>query len=220
MAVDATTTATTAQSANALSRSTLADNFDTFLTLLTAQLQNQDPLSPMDSNQFTQQLVQFSQVEQQIRTNEQLDSLITQNKAALSGTALSYLGRDAIMQSDRTVLSNSAAVWSYNMPDDAKNLTIEVRDSTGRTVYSTTTADRSQGSHLFSWDGRNASGTAQADGVYQLVVTAKDGDDASMTVPITTRETVIGIDLTSENPYVMTASGSHDLSTIHAILDN
>ncbi|MEZ6022857.1 MAG: flagellar hook capping FlgD N-terminal domain-containing protein [Hyphomonadaceae bacterium] len=74
------------------SRQRLSDNYDTFLVLLTAQLQNQDPLAPMDSTEFTQQLVQYSQVEQQIRTNEQLEGLVGQYQAASAGAALSYLG--------------------------------------------------------------------------------------------------------------------------------
>ena len=71
----------------------MSSNFDTFLTLLTTQLQNQDPLSPMDSNQFTQQLVQFSQVEQQINSNKNLESLISLTKNQTSVDAVSYLGK-------------------------------------------------------------------------------------------------------------------------------
>src|SRR5476649_2407617 len=86
VAAAATAAASTAQK-------TLAGNFNTFLTLLTTQLQNQDPLSPMDSNQFTQQLVQFSQVEQQINTNDNLKSLITQGTNQTGAYAVSYLGK-------------------------------------------------------------------------------------------------------------------------------
>ncbi|HZZ11369.1 MAG TPA: flagellar hook capping FlgD N-terminal domain-containing protein, partial [Paraburkholderia sp.] len=70
----------------------LAGNFDTFLTLLTTQLQNQDPLSPMDSTQFTQQLVAFSGVEQQINTNNNLQSLIALNQSQQAASAVSYIG--------------------------------------------------------------------------------------------------------------------------------
>ncbi len=219
MAIDPVTGVTIPETGTALSRSTLADNFDTFLTLLTAQLQNQDPLAPMDSQQFTQQLVQFSQVEQQIETNEQLGAMLNQSRAAAAGTALSYLGKDAILASDRTVLSNDAANWSYSLPDAASNMKIEVRDARGRTVYSTTGADRSAGSHLFTWDGRNNSGIAQPDGVYQIVVTAKDSSGATITPTVSTREQIIGIDLASDNPQVLTPSGTHELSIIRAILD-
>lgn len=218
MTVDATSGASASAAADSLSRKTLAGNFDSFLTLLTAQLQHQDPLSPMDSNQFTQQLVQFSQVEQQIQTNENLSSLLDQSKAAAAGAALSYLGRDAVLQSSTTALGTNGALWAYNLPSGASSLKIEVRDSSNRTVYTTTTGDRSSGSHAFTWDGKNSAGVAQAAGAYTLVVTAKDSDGNTITPSITTRETVIGLDLGADNPTVLTASGTHDLSTIRAIL--
>src|ERR1700754_3933826 len=100
--ITGTGTTGTGSSTAATDRNTLASNYDTFLVLLTAQLQNQDPLAPMDSTQFTQQLVQFSQVEQQIRTNEQLEGLVGQYKASSAGAALSYLGREAILETDST----------------------------------------------------------------------------------------------------------------------
>jgi flagellar basal-body rod modification protein FlgD len=218
MAIDATSSAT-AQS-NAQSRVSLAENFDTFLTLLTAQLQNQDPLSPMDSNQFTQQLVQFSQVEQQIKTNEQLETMMEQSRAASAGTALSYLGRTAILDSKVTALKEGSATWSYGLPDAAASLKIEVRNAKGVTVYSTTSADRGQGSHLFQWDGKNNQGELQPEGAYQIVVTARDNDDKAITPVITTREPIIGIDLGSASPEVLTASGVYGLSDIRAILNN
>src|SRR5512147_769924 len=128
------TTATDSASA----QQSLADNFNTFLTLLTSQLQNQDPLSPMDSTQFTQQLVQFSGVEQQIRTNENLEGLAAQYQAASAGAALSYLGKDAIIEGDDTYLAGGQANWAYKLGETASDLTINVKDSSGRTIYSTT----------------------------------------------------------------------------------
>jgi hypothetical protein len=87
----ATSASTTSAAANA--QKSLSGNFETFLTLLTTQLKNQDPLSPMDSNQFTQQLVQFSQVEQQINSNKNLESLIALTKSQSATSAVSYLGK-------------------------------------------------------------------------------------------------------------------------------
>ena len=118
-------TQTPSEAAN--SRTRLSDNYDTFLVLLTAQLQNQDPLAPMDSTQFTQQLVQFSQVEQQIRTNEQLEGLVGQYQAASAGAALSYLGKDAIIQANETYLAGGAANWAYSSRDRIAASTARVR---------------------------------------------------------------------------------------------
>jgi len=94
MAVDATTTATAAAGASATGRTRLAENFDTFLTLLTTQLKNQDPLSPMDSTQFTQQLVQMTGVEQQLLTNDLLEKLVTNTGSGVS-TAVSLIALSA-----------------------------------------------------------------------------------------------------------------------------
>src|SRR5215468_478605 len=99
---------------------TLAGNFNTFLTLLTSQLQNQDPLSPMDSTQFTQQLVMFSQVEQQINTNDNLQSLIALNLSQNANSAVNYIGRSVVMTNGEGALQSngdgtSSVDWTYNL---------------------------------------------------------------------------------------------------------
>ncbi len=202
------------------SRTRLSDNYDTFLVLLTAQLQNQDPLAPMDSTQFTQQLVQFSQVEQQIRTNEQLESLVGHYTAASAGTALSYLGRDALIESDSTALVDGAASWGYTLGTAAAGpVTLTVKDARGATVFETT-GDRSQGSHLFNWDGRNAQGVAVAPGTYRLVVGATDSEGEGIAAKFTVRETIRGVDFSGATPLVITSTGSRDLGLIRAVLDD
>jgi len=203
--------------ANALSQ--LGDNFNTFLTLLTAQLQNQDPLSPMDSNQFTQQLVQFSQVEQQIQTNDNLKTLISSYQNSSAGTALSYLGKDAILKSsDLSLSSGGQANWAYSFDKDPSEVTLSVEDSSGHIVYSQD-GEAASGNHLFSWNGQETGGSTAPAGVYSLVVTAKDSTGASVDSTITTRETIMGVDFTSTTPQVITASGSHDITDVQAILD-
>lgn len=199
------------------SRTRLSDNYDTFLVLLTAQLQNQDPLAPMDSTQFTQQLVQFSQVEQQIRTNEQLEGLVGQYQAASAGAALSYLGRDAIIESDKTFLANGAAHWAYRLDEAASDVDIEIRDSRNRTVF-TAEGLRGAGEHLFSWDGTTTNGTAP-DGAYTIVITAKDAAGEAMEKTITVREPIMGVDFSGATPLVITPSGTRGLDTIRSVLD-
>jgi flagellar basal-body rod modification protein FlgD len=205
-----------AQSGSARSR--LSDNYDTFLVLLTAQLQNQDPLAPMDSTQFTQQLVQFSQVEQQIRTNEQLESLVGQYQAAAAGAALSYLGRDAMIESDRTTLAGGQARWGYTLNGAAADVTLSVKDSSGRTVFEAP-GQTTQGTHIFTWQGVNNDGDPLADGVYRLVVTAKNQSGADVTSTLTVREQIVGVDFSGAAPLVITPTGSRELSTIRAVLD-
>jgi flagellar basal-body rod modification protein FlgD len=200
-------------------RTRLSDNYDTFLILLTAQLQNQDPLAPMDSTQFTQQLVQFSQVEQQIRTNEQLEGLVGQYQAASAGAALSYLGKDAIIEADETYLAGGEANWAYRLPEAATSLTITVKDSSGRTVYETETADRGAGEHLFSWDGKKTDGTTMPDGVYTIEIEAENAAGTEITPTISVRETIMGVDFSGDTPVVITPSGTRELDTIRSVLD-
>src|SRR5215468_12531093 len=119
MTTIAPTTAAAATAPSAAQQQ-LAGNFDTFLTLLTTQLQNQDPLSPMDSNEFTQQLVMFSQVEQQINTNDNLQSLIALNLSQNANSAVNYIGRSVVMTNGEGALQSngdgtSSVDWTYNL---------------------------------------------------------------------------------------------------------
>src|SRR6266403_2217931 len=106
---------------------TLAGNFQTFLTLLTTQLQNQNPLDPLDTNQFTQQLVQFASVEQQLKTNDQLTTLVSLQQTAQSTQALTFVGKTA-------ALTKSSATWKLSVPTDS-NVNISIANSTGQTVF-------------------------------------------------------------------------------------
>lgn len=199
-------------------RARLSDNYDSFLILLTAQLQNQDPLAPMDSTQFTQQLVQFSQVEQQIRTNEQLEGLVGQYQAASAGAALSYLGKDAIIEADETYLVGGAANWAYRLPENANSLTITVKDMSGRVMYETITAPRSGGEHLFTWDGERDNGETAPDGIYRIVIEAKDSTGETIRPTINVRERIMGVDFSGTTPVVITPTGTRGIDEIRSVL--
>src|SRR3954469_14013120 len=96
----------------------IADNFQTFLTLLTTQLQNQNPLDPLDTNQFTQQLVQFAGVEQQLRQNDQLKTLIAIEKSSQSTQALVYVGNTVAVDGS-TQQFNRSATWNLKAAKDS-----------------------------------------------------------------------------------------------------
>src|SRR6266436_1999994 len=116
---------------------TLAGNFQTFLTLLTTQLQNQNPLDPLDTNQFTQQLVQFASVEQQLKTNDQLTSLVSLQQTAQSTQALTFVGKTAAVDGSTAALSQSQATWKLSVPTNS-NVSISIANSTGQTVFTGT----------------------------------------------------------------------------------
>ncbi len=205
--------ASTAATAPTKARQTLSANYDTFLKLLTSQLKNQDPLSPMDSNQFTQQLVMYSQVEQQISTNDNLSSLIALTKSAAGSNAVNYLGRTALTQGGDTSLSDGAADWRYTMPGDAASVTLNIADASGRTVFSTS-GPTNLGAHDFAWDGKNAQGTLQAPGTYTLSIVAKAADGTTLTPTINGSGVVKEVDMSGAIPAVTVGARKVTLSEI------
>ena len=210
-----TTTNTSNTSSTASSRATLANNFQTFLTLLTTQLQNQDPTSPMDSNQFTQQLVMYSQVEQQIDTNSKLDSLIGLSNSQSTNLAMSYLGKNVVLSDGSGQLANGSAAWTYGLPSAASNTTLTIKDSSGNVVYSTTanTAGNTAGTHAFTWDGIKANGDAASDGLYTLVVSATGSDGKAITTSVASKATVSGVDLSGSAPQLVIGSSEVPLTS-------
>ena len=184
------------------SESQLAANFDTFLLLLTAQLKNQDPLEPMDSNQFTQQLVQFSQVEQQINSNKNLESLIALTKARSSSDAVSYLGKTLTLTDGTAALMGGEAVWAYSLENDASNATLYVKNMRGDVVYSAP-AETSDGLHSFTWNGVGRGGATLPPGPYHLSVVAKTADGKGIGTRVASQGVISEVDLTGDEPILM-----------------
>ena len=153
----------------------LADNFDNFLTLLTTQLQYQDPLEPMDPNEFTDSLVKLTAVEQSIATNLNLEKLITAFNANKSASVVSFIGKQVEAPGNASLLKEGSAKWSYTLLDNTETTTIKVLDASGTAVY-TTSGQLSTGAHDFEWDGNDNSGVPKPDGVYSIIVNALDAD--------------------------------------------
>jgi len=188
----------------ATSKTTLANNFDTFLTLLTTQLRNQNPLDPLDTNQFTQQLVQFAGVEQQINMNQQLTSLVNLQKANQVTSAMSFLGATATVDGSSTKLASGQAKWNFSA-DKPSTATLTIKDAVGQTAYSGSFS-LNAGTQNFAWDGKGNNGTQWPDGAYTLSITAKDASGQSVAVSTTVAGTVDAVDLT-QNPPMLTISG-------------
>ena len=155
----------------------LAEDFSQFLTLLTTQLQNQDPLNPMDSKEFTTQLVQFSQVEQSINTNQKLDDLVSLQLGSASAVGLGYVGLDVMYRSaDMNFDGTKPVKINYALSKQAFTSNINIYDEKDKLVFSKQ-VEGSVGNHEFVWDGKDSLGQPLAAGTYSVTVAALDADD-------------------------------------------
>jgi flagellar basal-body rod modification protein FlgD len=209
-------TSTASAATSAVSKDTIANNFQTFLTLLTTQLKNQNPLDPMDTNQFTQQLVQFAQVEQQMKSNDQLASLVSMEKSAQATTALAYVGSTVVVDGSTTALANGHADWTFSVTKPA-TATVTIKDSTGQTAYSGTFSVN-PGNQAFSWDGRGNDGKLWANGNYTLTATAQDANKQTVAVSTEVQAPVDSVDLTQTPPVLSVAGQNFTLDKIKRII--
>jgi len=195
---------------------TLAGNFQTFLTLLTTQLQNQNPMDPLDTNQFTQQLVQFAGVEQQLKTNDQLTALVSLQQTAQSTQALGFVGKTAVVDGSTAALTNGAATWNIGVPTNS-NVSISITNSTGQTVYNNNYNVQAGQNQSFAWDGKGNDGTQWPDGQYKL--TATGTDTAGNTVAVTTQiqGMVNSVDLTQSPPLLSINGQNYTVNQIKSI---
>lgn len=180
----------------------LSADMNTFLQLLTTQLKYQDPMDPMDTAEFTNQLVQYSSVEQAIQTNEKLDTLMSLNIANLGAQAVSYIGKTVQVLGDVMPLEGGKAKATYTLDKDVLSSSIVVKDMNGNIVY-TETGEKTSGTHEFTWDGKDSDGNQLEDGAYQIVVTTKVADGESQaSVTTTIFGKVTGVASDQNNIYV------------------
>lgn len=188
-----------------LGQSSLANDFDTFLTLLTTQLQNQDPLNPMDSTQFTEQLVQFASVEQQINQNTLLEDLLSLQKVDRASSAVSFLGKLVEADGDQTALVGESAQWTYTLPQNAETVELTVTNSAGQVVLQVE-GETAAGRHDFVWDGRDSSGQLQPEGLYNLAVSAETVEGESFAADTTVFGLAQGME-TIDDEIVLSVNG-------------
>jgi flagellar basal-body rod modification protein FlgD len=203
-AITAATPSTAGQTSAVTGGATIAGNFNTFLQLLTTQLKNQNPLSPLDTNQFTQQLVSFASVEQQITMNTQLTSLIALQQTAQSTSALGFVGQTVTVTGSTAMLANGKATWSYSSPGPA-SASISIANSTGQTVFSTTQTVQA-GAQTFNWNGRDDNGNSVPAGAYKLTISAKDANGQNVAIATEVQGVVDSVDL-SQNPPLLSVGG-------------
>jgi flagellar basal-body rod modification protein FlgD len=198
--------------------STLAGNFQTFLTLLTTQLKNQNPLDPLDTNQFTQQLVQFAQVEQQLKTNDELTSLVSLQQTAQSTQALTFVGKKAVVDGSTANLTNSSATWDLDVQSNS-TVNISISNSSGQTVFNGQYAVKAGDKQPFTWDGRGNDGKQWPDGKYTLTATATDSTGNSVGVSSQIQGLVSSVDLTQSPPLLMIDGQSYTLNQVKGIVN-
>src|SRR5690349_13319666 len=190
VAAQQTNTATASSSASQSSNnalSSLSSNFGDFLKLLMTQLKNQDPSSPLDTNQFTSELVQFSGVEQQINTNSSLTQLIQLTQAGEIMQSSAMVGKTASVTSDHLPLQNGSAQLQFTAPS-AEPVTITISDDSGKKI-SETTVSAQKGQNSWTWDGTNSAGTQVADGSYRVAVTSSASGATAAALPFTVQGT-------------------------------
>jgi flagellar basal-body rod modification protein FlgD len=216
MAVDATMPGTVVSAPSTTSTNTttttastttpgIADNFQTFLTLLTTQLQHQNPLDPLDTNQFTAQLVQFAGVEQQLKVNDQLKSLVDIEKSAQATQALIYVGNTVAVDGS-TQQFDGSATWNLKAAKDT-TAAITITNSSGQTVYSGN-FQLNQGNGSFVWDGKGNDGTQWPAGAYKLTATGKDTTGKDVAIATEIQGVVDSVDLTA-TPALLSIGGQN-----------
>lgn len=155
------------------SEAQLQEDLNRFLNLLVAQLKNQDPLDPLDSNEFTSQLVQFASVEQQIKQNANLEKLLNLQETSQVSTMVQFIGNTVEATGNTVPLENGRAEFTYTLDTNASDVTISIRNSAGLTVF-TADGETGAGKHGFVWDGTDTIGNAQPDGAYTVTIGALD----------------------------------------------
>ncbi len=164
------------------SRNSLANNEQTFLKLLTTQLKNYDPPSPTDTTQMTSQITQMTGVEQQLVTNDLLAALVGMSTGGGISEGVNLMGKQVTAETDKSVLKNKEATWSYTQSRAATGVKIEVLDKFDKVIATILPDDMSGGDHTFKWDGKSADGTQQPEGgEYTIKVTATDAEGSKIT---------------------------------------
>ena len=207
-----------AAAANALASQQIAGNFQSFLTLLTTQLQNQNPLDPLDTNQFTQQLVEFAGVQQQLNTNDSLATLVSLQQSAQSTQALGFVGKTAVVNGNTAALSNSSATWQLSVPSNS-NVDITIASSTGQTVFTGSYSVAAGDNQPFTWNGQGNDGTQWPDGSYTLTATAKDSSNNTVAITTAIEGVVSSVDLTQSPPLLSINGQTYTVSQIQSIVN-
>jgi flagellar basal-body rod modification protein FlgD len=209
-------TSNPAQAAASSAAPALAGNFNDFLKLLTTQLQHQDPTSPLDPNQFTQELVQFASVEQQINTNTSLNTMIALQQTQQAASALTFLGATVAVSGKTAELANGVANWSYSVTQPS-TATVSISNASGQVVYTTSQAVQ-PGAQTFTWNGVDRQGTTWPSGPYTISVSAVGANNQNVPVTTGVQGVVTGVDISKSPPTLTVAGQSYALNQVTQVL--
>ena len=193
-----------------------------FLKLFIAQLQHQDPLSPLEPDQLTAQLAQFSQLEQLTGVNERLDKLAGQSKDSGGAALLNLLGKRVSFDGSTLVVQGGKTpTVRYTVPESADKVTATVRSSDGTAVRVVDLGAQGTGQHTFAFDGKGALGTVLPDGSYRLEIAAsKKGQTTPTSFSLLTEATVDGVDLTADPPALLVGGNTISFDQVRQVHQN
>ena len=195
--------------------SSLSGNFSDFLSMLMTQLQNQDPTSPMDTNAFTTELVQFSSVEQQINTNTSLTSLIQLTQAGEVMQGSNMTGKQVTVTSDHLALQNGKGTIQFTTAS-AQPVAIAIYNDSG-TKLQDATLTSVKGTNTWTWNGNNASGATMPDGAYKVAVAAADSSGTVSALPFSVVGTATGVQSLSTGMQLQMGALSVDFSKVQSV---
>lgn len=191
-----------------------------FLTLLVAQLENQDPLNPTDATEFTAQLAQYSQLEQLFNLNTAMDEMTLAQNNSQRISALSLIGKEVLVSGDTFSFDQQTVEIGYRIDDIVTEGTLRIEDSTGATVATIELTDLDQGNHTITWDGKNEEGDFFSSGTYTIDIQATGANDLSVAaVTALIRSEVTGVKMDGGTPKLETSSGYYAIDEIHGAYD-
>lgn len=194
----------------------LADDLNQFLNLLVTQLENQDPLDPLDPNEFTSQLVQFASVEQQIYQNQNLEDMLALQQSSLMGDVVSYIGSQVEVNGNKLPLENGIGQFNYTLESEAQSTTITISDESGQVVFHSA-GETASGSHDAVWPGLDTFGFPLEDGVYTVNVSAVDSEGNSVGVDTNIIGTVKGVSMDNGEVLVSLTGAEYAIDDIISV---
>ena len=217
-ATSTSSTSTSSSDASATASSALssiADNFNSFLTMLTTQLQNQDPSSPMDSDTFTSELATFAGVQQQVNTNTNLATLISLNQDSQVTAGNGLVGEKATFTGTQIPLQSGAGSINFTTTA-AEPVAIAVTDASGNVVR-TAQETSAAGSNSWAWNGKDDSGNTLSDGTYNIAVQTQDATGTNSSVPFTVNGIITGISKSSGGVSVQMGAETVDMNNVNSL---